>query len=147
MANVHSKLKTFKSKFSSTIAWRLGAHAKVIEKHLNPGEEVNYAFAAQKGFSSFDIFSTFAVVLTNKRILLAQKRVFFGYTFLAITPDMFNDLTVNTGMIWGKVYIDTVKETVVLSNISKDAVREIETEITEYMMTEKQKYANNVEDR
>lgn len=147
MGTVYNKLKSFKSKYSSTIAWRLGAHAKVIEKHLNPGEEVNYAFVAQKGFNSFDIFSTFAVALTNKRILLAQKRVFFGYIFLAITPDMFNDLTVNTGMIWGKVYIDTIKETVTLSNISKDAVEEIETEITEYMMSEKQKYASRVEDR
>ena len=147
MERVYDKLKEFKIKYSSTVAWRLKAHSKVIEKHLNPGEEINYAFVAQKGYSSFDIFSTFAIVLTNKRILLAQKRVFFGYTFLAITPDMFNDLTVNTGMIWGKVYIDTIKETVVLSNISKYAVDEIETQITEYMMEEKKKYNKREEDR
>lgn len=147
MERVYDKLKEFKTKYSSTVAWRLKAHSKVIEKHLNPGEEINYAFVAQKGYSSFDIFSTFAIVLTNKRILLAQKRVFFGYTFLAITPDMFNDLTVNTGMIWGKVYIDTIKETVVLSNISKYAVDEIETQITEYMMEEKKKYNKREEDR
>lgn len=147
MERVYDKLKEFKTKYSSTVAWRLKAHSKVIEKHLNPGEEINYAFVAQKGYSSFDIFSTFAIVLTNKRILLAQKRVFFGYTFLAITPDMFNDLTVNTGMIWGKVYIDTIKETVFLSNISKYAVDEIETQITEYMMEEKKKYNKREEDR
>lgn len=147
MTKVYDKLKSFKSKYPSTVAWRLKAHSKVIERHLNPGEEVNYAFAAQRGFSSFDIFSTFAVVLTNKRILLAQKRVLFGYTYLAVTPDMFNDLTVSTGIIWGKVHIDTVKETVTLSNISKAAVDEIETEITEYMMEEKQKYARKEEDR
>lgn len=140
MDTVYEKLKKFKSQFSSTVAWRLSAHAKVIEKHLNPGEEIKYAFAGQRGFSTFDLFSTFAVVLTNKRILLAQKRVLFGYTFLAITPDMFNDLTVNSGMIWGKIYIDTVKETVVLSNISKGALDDIETQITEYMMSEKKKY-------
>lgn len=147
MGSVYSKLKEFKSKYSSTIAWRLKAHSKVIEKHLNPGEEVNYVFVAQRGFSSFDIFSTYVIALTNKRILLAQKRVLFGYTFLAITPDMFNDLTVNTGMIWGKINIDTVKETVTLSNVSKDAVDEIETQITEYMMEEKKKYNKREEDR
>ena len=147
MGFVYNKLKEFKSKYPSTIAWRLGSHAKVIENHLNPGEEVTYAFLAQKGFSTFDIFSTYAVVLTNKRILLAQKRVLFGYLFLAITPDMFNDLTVNTGIIWGKVYIDTVKEKVVLSNISKSAVCEIETQITEYMMAEKKKYISGEQDR
>lgn len=137
---IYKKLKEFKEKYPSTIAWRLPSHAKVLEKHLNPGEEIIYAFAAQRGFSSFEFFSTFAVALTNKRILLAQKRVLFGYSFLAITPDMFNDLTVNSGMLWGKVNIDTIKETVIFSNISKDALSEIETNITEYMMSEKKKY-------
>ena len=140
MRPVYEKLKEFKSKYPSTVAWRLNAHSKVIEKYLNPGETVNFVFAAQKGYSSFDIFSTFVVALTNKRILLAQKRLLFGYTYLAITPDMFNDLTVHSGIIWGKVYIDTIKETVILSNISKAAMDEIETQITEYMMSEKQKY-------
>lgn len=138
--NVYSRLKEFKNKFPSTIAWRLKAHAKVIDRHLNPGETVNFVFAAQKGYSSFDIFSTFVVVLTNKRILLAQKRVLWGYTYLSVTPDMFNDLTVHSGMIWGKVHIDTIKETIVLSNISKDALDDIETQVTEYMMEEKKKY-------
>jgi len=137
---VYEKIKEFKAKYPSTIAWRLKAHSKVVEKYLNPGEEVRFAFPAQKGFSSMDIFSTFIVVLTNKRILLAQKRVLWGYTYLAITPDMFNDLTVSSGIIWGKLYIDTVKETVMLSNIDKRAMDDIETEITEYMMTEKKKY-------
>jgi len=146
MRTVYNRLKEFKSKYPSTIAWRLKSHSKVVEKHLNPGEEVIYAFAAQKGFSTFDIFSTYAVVLTNKRIILAQKRVFFGYLFLAVTPDMFNDLTVNTGIFWGKVNIDTIKETIVLSNIAKSSVQEIETAITQYMMEEKKKY-NSEKDR
>lgn len=143
---VYEKLKEFKAKYPATVAWRLKAHSKVVEKYLNPGEEVRFAFPAQKGNSSMDIFSTFIVVLTNKRILLAQKRVLWGYTYLAITPDMFNDLTVSSGIIWGKLYIDTVKETVMLSNISRAAMDDIETEITEYMMTEKQKYTKG-EDR
>ena len=141
MQTVLDEIKKFKSKHPLTVAWRLKAHSKVIQKHLNPGEEVKYGFVAQKNFSSFEIFNTFAIILTNHRILLAQKRLLFGYTYLAITPDMFNDLTVKSGIIWGKVYIDTVKETVVLSNLSKNALDEIETEITEYMMEEKKKYA------
>lgn len=140
MGLIYDKLKEFKTKYPSTIAWRLNAHAKVVEKHLNPGETVNYAFAAQKGYSSFELFCTFAIVLTNKRIILAQKRLLFGYSFLAITPDMFNDLTVDSGLIWGKINIDTIKETVIFSNISKNALDEIETNITEYMMSEKKKY-------
>ena len=140
MKTVYEMLVDFKRKYSSTICWRLKRHANVIEKHLNPGEEVNYAFAGQITQSRYAIFNTYAIVLTNKRILLAQKRLLFGYSFLAITPDMFNDLTVNTGIIWGQVNIDTIKETVVVSFISKDSVDEIETMITEYMMAEKKKY-------
>ena len=147
MGEVYNKIVEFKTKYPSTIAWRIKSHAKIVEKYLNPGEEVRFAFPAQKGYASMDIFSTFIVVLTNKRILLAQKRLLFGYTYLAITPDMFNDLTVSSGIIWGKLYIDTVKETVMLSNISKTAMDDIETEITEYMMSEKQKYSGKGEDR
>ena len=146
MDSVYEQIKSFKKQYKSTVAWRIKQHSKVIEKHLNPGETVIFAFAAQGDKSSLEIFNTYAVVLTNKRILLAQKRVVFGYTFLAITPDMFNDLTVYSGLIWGKIYIDTVKETVILSNISKSALDDIETPITEYMMNEKKKYIQNEQD-
>lgn len=146
MGLVYEQIREFKKNFKSTIAWRIKRHSEIIEKHLNPGETVTFSFAAQGDSSSLEMFNTYAVVLTNKRILLAQKRVVFGYTFLAITPDMFNDLTVSSGLIWGKIFIDTVKETVILSNISKDALDEIETQITEYMMREKQKYVQREQD-
>lgn len=137
---IYQKLKEFKNKYPFTISWRLKKHAKVIALHLNPGEEIKYAFAAQKNNNPFDIITTFAVVLTNKRILLASKRCLFGYFFTAITPDLFNDLSVNMGIIWGKITIDTIKEEVYLSNIQRSALNEIETNITEYMMEEKKKY-------
>lgn len=141
--NVYEQLVQFKKQYPKTISWRLKKHAKVIETHLNPDEVVKYAFAAQKNNNPFDIITTYAVVLTNKRILLASKRVLFGYFFTAITPDLFNDLKVKMGLIWGKVVIDTVKEEVILSNIQREALDEIETKITEYMMEEKKKYTNN----
>lgn len=144
MNDVYTKIGEYFNKYHNTVAWRKKSHADVILKHLNPGEKVLYAFCCQKSFSSFRIFNTYAVVLTNKRILLAQKKLLFGYTFLAITPDMFNDLTIKTGLLWGKAYIDTIKEVVILSNIDKASVDEIETAITEYMMKEKQKYVKNI---
>ncbi len=139
MNDVYEKVKIYKKKYPGTISWRLKAHSKVIEKHLNPGETVKFVFAAQKNERSYQIFSTYIVVLTNKRVLLAQKRLLFGYLFLAITPDMFNDITVKSGLIWGKIVMDTIKEIVHLSNVSKKALPRIETEITEYMMREKKK--------
>lgn len=138
--DTYQQLLAYKKRNKGTICWRLKAHAKVIDKHLNPGEEIQYVFAAQKGLSSLDFFNTYVIAVTNKRLLLAQKRVLFGYMFLAVTPDMFNDLTVSTGIIWGKIIIDTVKEVVNLSNVSKKAAFEIETNVTEMMMREKRKY-------
>lgn len=137
---IYRQLKEFKQKYPMTISWRLRKHAKIIALHLNPGEEIKYAFAAQKNDNPLDVITTFAVVLTNKRILLASKRMLFGYFFTAITPDMFNDLEVKMGIIWGKITLDTIKEEVILSNIQRDALDEIETNVTEYMMEEKKKY-------
>ena len=53
---------------------------------------------------------------------------------------MYNDLKVTGGIIWGKVSIDTIKEYVILSNIGNNALPEIETEISGYMMEIKKKY-------
>ena len=140
MKSCYELVKEFKRKYPMTIAFRLKKHCEVIEKHLNPGEEIIYAFVAQKNASVLEIFYTNVIVLTNKRILVATKRVLWGYFLVTITPDMFNDLTVRKGLIFGNVIIDTIKEKVVLSNIDSNALPEIETIITEYMMTEKKKY-------
>lgn len=142
MNSVYEKALEYKKKYPLTIAWRLKAHCKIVEKHLNPGEEVLYAFAAQKNANPFDMWTTCVVALTNKRIMIAQKRMIFGYLFNSITPDLYNDLKVNMGIIWGKVYIDTVKELVPFSNIQRGALREIETYITDYMMKQKKEYMN-----
>ena len=142
--NVYEMVNEFIKKYPMTIAWRVKKHSKIVEKFLNPDEEVKFAFAAQKNDSTTDIFNTYVVALTNKRIILGRKRLFFGFFYTSITPDMFNDLTVKMGIVWGKIYIDTVRELVVLSNIDPKALDIIETNITEYMMNEKKKYASNV---
>ena len=142
MNQIYEYARAFKKRYPFTIAWRIKAHAKVAQKHLNPGEQVLYVFTAQKNDNPIDIITTYVCVLTNRRLMLAHKRMVFGYFFTSITPDLFNDLKVNMGFMWGKVYIDTVKEVVPLSNIQKGALNEIETNVTSYMMEEKKNYAN-----
>lgn len=137
---VYKQVLAFKARHPGTIGWRMKKHCEIVERHLNPGERVRYAFIAQKNDNSFNIFDSAVICLTNRRILIGRSRIVFGYFLNSITPDMFNDLKVTGGIIWGKVYIDTVKEFVTLSNISKDALTEIETEISSYMMEEKKKY-------
>ena len=143
---MYNEVLKFKKKYPSTIAFRLKEHCKVLEKHLNPGEKVIYIFAGQKNAHSIAIPNTSVIALTSERLVFARKRLFFGYFFYAITPDMFNDLKVNSGILWGKIMIDTVKEFAVISNLSKDSLSEIETKITQYMMNEKKKYSLNNKD-
>ena len=80
------------------------------------------------------------VALTNKRIIVGQKRLLWGYFFTTVTPDMYNDLKVRKNLIWSDIEIDTVKENVYLSNLDPRGAVEIETAITSFMMEEKKKY-------
>lgn len=143
--SVYQMVLEFKERHPWTIGWRIKKNSSVVEMHLNPDEKVIYAFIAQKNDNLFNIFGSAVVALTNKRILIGRKRVIIGYFLNSITPDMYNDLKVSSGLIWGKVYIDTIKEFVTLSNISKEALREIETEITSYMLEAKKQYIKNEE--
>lgn len=139
-SRIYDKAREFKNKYSRTVAFRLKAHAKVAERFLGSDEEIKYVFVAQKNFRSYEIINTNIIVLTDKRLVVATKRLVFGYFFKMITPEMFNDLTLKDGIIWGKVIIDTVKERIVLSNIDPNALSEIDDHITMYMLEEKKKY-------
>ena len=130
---IYEEVKKFKRKYPLTIAFRLKSHAKIAAKFIDAGEEVKYVFAAQKNYQSYEIINTNIIVLTNKRLI-------FGYFFRMITPEMFNDLTIKNGILWGKVIIDTVKEEVVLSNIDSRALSEIDDNITMYMLEQKRKF-------
>ena len=140
MGNSYNLVKQFMQKFPMTIAWRLKRHCRVIDKHLNTGEEILYMFAGQKNDSFTNIFNTYVIVFTNKRIILATKRVLFGYFFKSITPDMYNDLTVHRGLIWGSIVLDTVKEVITITNIDKNALDDIETNITEIILRYKKEF-------
>ena len=139
--------REFLRKYPMTIAWRLKKHCKIIDKHLNPDEKILYLFAGQKNDSVSDLVNTNVVALTNKRIMVATKRLLFGYFFKSITPDMYNDLSVSRGLIFGRVVIDTVKEVVILTNIDPRALDEIESNITEIMLEQKKEFAKEKENQ
>ncbi len=141
---IYTKASDFLARHPGTIAWRLKAHCKVAASHINDDEEILYTFAAQKGPSAMDMISTHVVIVTDKRLVVAQKRLVFGYFYYSITPDMFNDLSIKMGLIWGRAVIDTVKETVILSNLSRGALQEVETVLTKYMMQKKRYYENGI---
>ena len=140
MGKIYDLAKLQKAQYPGSVCWRLKKHAEIIEKHLNPGEKPLYVFCGQKNDRFYDVFTSCVVTLTNRRILIGQKRVLWGYFLSAITPDLYNDMQIYQGLIWGKVTIDTIKEEVVISNLSKKSLPNIETNISEFMMEAKKKY-------
>lgn len=140
MKNSYSLAKEFMNKYPMTIAWRLKSHCKLIDTYLDSGEQILYLFVGQKNDRSVDVFNTYVIAFTNKRIMVGTKRVLFGYFFKSITPDMYNDLSIHKGIIWGRVIIDTVKEVITITNVDAKALSEIETNITRIMIENKKEY-------
>ena len=138
--SIYELAKEYKKKYPGTICFRIKKHAAVVEEYLNPDEEVLYVFCGQNNEKWNDLFSSSVIVLTNKRILIGQKRVLWGSYYTQITPDLYNDMKIYKGLFFGKIIIDTVKEEVVITNLDKNSLDEIETAISEFMMKEKKLY-------
>lgn len=138
--NIYNEIIKYKEKYPLTLAFRTKKHCGVIEKHLNTDEEVSYVFCGQKTTNSLMFINSCVIALTNKRIVIGQKRVLWGYFFTSVTPDMYNDLKVRKGLIWSSIEIDTIKENIYISDLDPKAAIEIENYITEFMMREKKKY-------
>lgn len=137
--DVYKLARRFKNKYFGTIAFRIWAHSKVVAEHINKNEKLLYVFCGQKGGSNREIFSSCVVALTNERIIIGTKRVLFGYYLTSITPELFNDLKVHSGIIFGRILIDTAKEKVAISNLAKSSLREVETAISTYINKYKNK--------
>ena len=139
---VYKLARRFVNKYFGTIAFRLRAHSKVIATHLNNEEKLLYVFCGQKGYSHKEIFSTCVIALTDQRIMIATKRVFWGYFLTSITPDLFNDLKVQSGILFGRVILDTAKEKIAISNLAKGSLKEVENAITTYINQMKENEEN-----
>lgn len=137
----YDKLMLFKSKYPFSVTWfRLKKHCQIMDKHLNPGERIEFVFAGQLDDNSLSFFNTGILVLTNERLCVCQNRLLIGYKFSSVTPDLYNDMKVDSGLLWGTVTIDTIKEKIFVSNVQKSSLPEIETQVTKFMQDAKKKY-------
>lgn len=142
MGKVYDQVCMFKAKYPGAITWwRLKKHSRVVEDNLMTDEEPLFSFAGQRNDNMLDWFSTSVCTITNKRIVIGCDHIITGYTLISITPDMFNDLTVYKGIIFGKIMIDTIKEVVVFTNLDKHSLPEIQNAISSNMMEQKKEYA------
>ena len=132
----------FKRKYPMTVANFLKRHAKVAESIVDKDEEILYAFCGQKNDSLSVLFDTCVVIVTNKRIIIGQKRLLWGYQLTTVIPEFFNDLKLYSGLFWGTVEIDTVKEVIYISNVDKKSLDEIETNVNKIMLENKRRLSN-----
>lgn len=90
--------------------WAL-KHFRIIAESLLPGEEVKFSFIGLHNYVSMTKHdNNYAYVVTDRRILIAQKKV-IGQEFQTIDWKNINDITLSTGAVIGTVCIDTFKET------------------------------------
>jgi len=85
-------------------------HFKLIEESLLQGETVLVAFEGLHNYKSMTKHDkNFAYALTNKRIIMAQKRL-VGSVVQSVSIEQINDITINRGFVFGVMTIDTVRE-------------------------------------
>ena len=143
---VYKLVCRFKRKYPMTIANFLKRHSKVAASIVDKDEDVLYAFCGQKNDTNGMIFDTCVVVVTDRRLIIGQKRLLWGYQISTITRDLFNDLKLSSGLLWGRVEIDTVKEVIYISNLDKKSLDEIETYINRVMIQKEIKKEDKVEE-
>ena len=105
---IYKLVTRFNRKYPMTIANCLKRHSIVAASVIDDDEKVLYAFSGQKNDTHGMIFDTCVVVVTDKRLIIGQKRFLWGYQVTTITPKLFNDLKIKSGLFFGKVELDTV---------------------------------------
>ena len=113
------QLTTAKDMYNFCIKNKLGSgfnetwglkHFGLIEQNLMEGEYVLMTFIGLHNYvSATHHDNNFAYAITNKRILMAQKRL-IGEVVQAVSLDNINDITLVKKMVFGIITIDTIKE-------------------------------------
>jgi len=105
-------------------------HFAVIEKNLQPDETVELVFIGLHNYRSVTKHdNNFAYAITNKRILMGQQKV-IGANFQAVSLNNINDISFTSGMAFGVITIDTMKERFNVA-INKESAAKVNTAIHE----------------
>lgn len=86
-------------------------HFKIIALNLMDGEDVLMTFIGLHNYRSTTKHNNhFAYAITNKRFILAQKNAIAGEVFQTVYLDNINDITFSSGVAFGVMTIDTIRE-------------------------------------
>lgn len=118
-------------------------HFKLIEDSLMKDEEVLMTFIGLHNYiSTTKHDNNFAYAITNKRILIAQKKV-IGETLQTISLDNINDITLNVGIVFGVMTVDTIKEKFNIA-VAKASARKIYDKVHQIFNEQKNKKNNGI---
>ncbi|MBU3090404.1 PH domain-containing protein [Clostridium gasigenes] len=108
-------------------------HFKLIENSLGSDEKILMCFIGLHKYVSISKHdSNFAYAITNKRIVMAQKKM-VGEILQTVSLKNLNDITMVTGMAMGTITIDTSKETFSVG-VNKIIARSINDKIHEVLL-------------
>ncbi len=111
-------------------------HFALIENALHRDEQVLMCFMGLHNYvggAKHD--GNYAYALTNERIIMAQKKA-IGQEVQSVAIDYLNDITLSTGLIYGVVTIDTMKEVFNVA-LLKGQAQKINDKIHELLLSHK----------
>ncbi len=90
-------------------SWDL-KHFTLIEHALKSDKDVLFVFEGLHNYQSIAMHeNNFAYAVTDKRIIMAQKKV-LGETIQSVALDQINDITFSSGIALGVITVDTIRE-------------------------------------
>lgn len=118
---IYEKVMEFKNKFSGVPATRLERHAEVAMKSLAEGENVLHVYC---GLDEF--YRTQIVVVTDRRVIVARKKLLFGSRISSIDRDKVCNIHNRRSLLWNDIFFNTLTENFAyLHMLGDDATTEI----------------------
>lgn len=107
-------------------------HFNLAAAELKSDEEVLMCFIGLHNYISMTKHdSNFAYVVTNKRFIMAQKKL-IGETLQTVSLDNINDITFDSGIAFGIMTIDTIREKFNIC-LDKVSAKKINTKVHEIL--------------
>ena len=132
-------MKTAKEMYDYTVVNKYGTvttkkatqkHFEVIEEQLHNDENVLMSFAGLHEEPNSSFTGSFAYAITNKRLIIAQKGVLGRSKTKSVLMEHLNDVSVQNGIMWRNIKIDTLKDTFVIKN-NTNSSKDLGTKVQE----------------
>lgn len=112
-------------------------HFTLIEKALKSDEEAIMCFIGLHNYiSATKHDNNFAYAITSKRIIMAQQKI-IGQIVQTVAIEHLNDITLNLGIVFGIITVDTIKEKFNVA-VDRQAAKNINNRIDEALLSVRQ---------